>query len=226
MIILSYTLGMIDTIGNGSEHMLDRHRGQPGWLLQDKACHQHAEICLRQETRHRRMMKPAADNACPAQESLIFCQTTTRHTSRAFLPARRECAGCFANATFPEAESDARFGAAFAAGSFHLNARWMLSVMALLCVCLLTLTFAFGVFNTPLTTVLPDMDVSQPVAVQLATDAGNAIGYGLIDRDADALFGVTPMAVACFFAIFSLTVLMNENGRERFIHKKRIGSSD
>ncbi|NCB36728.1 MAG: hypothetical protein EOM58_11885 [Clostridia bacterium] len=83
-----------------------------------------------------------------------------------------------------------------------------------------------GTIDQALMSVLPDMDISQPAAVQLANDAGSVIGHDLIDWDASALFGVTPLAVACIFAILSLTVLMNENGRERFIHKKRIGSSD
>ena len=206
--------------------MLDWHRGQPARLLQGKVCHQHAEICLRQEIPLWQREQPAIGSPCSAQESTISCQTTTRHTSRAFLLARRERAGCFANAAFPVTKSGERFGAAFMAGRFAPHTQRMLSVLALFCVCLLALTFAISIFYTPLMSVLPDMDVSQPAAVQLATDVGSVIGHGLIDRDASMLFGVTPLAVACIFAILFLPVQMNENGRERFIHKKRIGSSD
>lgn len=226
MIILSYTLGMIDTQGNGSDHMLDWHRGQPGQLLTGKACHWHAEIYDRPEAQPRHMTQTITNIACPDWERTVFCQTTTRHTSRAFLPARRECAGCFANVTFPEPLFGARIRKAFASGNIATYARRSLSVLALLCVCLLVFMFASGVSATSLMPIVPDVDVSQPAVIQLASDTGNDTGHGMIDWDSPEVFGMSLLAGACFFATLSLAVLMNENGRARFIYKKRIGSSD
>lgn len=206
--------------------MLDWHRGQPGWPLLGKACHHHVKIGFRPNALRWQTAQPATGSACPDPERTMSCQTTTRHTSRAFLLARRECAGCFANAALRKPEFDARIGGMAAEANATPKSRRMLAVLALLCVSLLALTLTMGVFHTALLTSLPDMDVSQPVAFQMLADGGSDPGYGVIDRDAPALFGVAPLGVACFFAILSLTVLLNENGQERFIHKKRIGSSD